>query len=144
MYLYTPLGRYISLRLSDPDKYGPWNHNGRWLKCYRYDIKGRIDTHMSLHTSHSHLSCNIGLVRDNIALEIITGGVCTANVTISRDNFWTKCLCLCPFDDIQVKSDLNPANIALEIITTGDCNPSVTISRGELISTCHCIHPIHI
>ena len=48
-----------------------------------------------------------------------------------------------PFDDIQVKSYLNPANIALEIITVGDCNANVTISWGELILTCHCIYPIH-
>ena len=51
---------------------------------------------------------------------------------------------MCPFDDIQVKSYLNPANMALEIITAGDCNANVTISRGELIPTCHCINPIHI
>ena len=32
------------------------------------------------------LSCNIGLVRDNTALEIITGDPWTPNGTISSDN----------------------------------------------------------
>ena len=141
MSLYTFPGRYVSLIWSNSNKYGPGNHNGRWLQCERYDIQGRIEN--CIHPIHI-LSYNIGLVRENIALEIITGGVCTANVTISRDNFWTKCLCLCPFDDIHVKSYLNPANMALEIITAGYCNANVTISRGELIPTCHCIHPTHI
>ena len=42
-------------------------------------------------------SYDIGLILENKALEIITGGVCTANVNISSDNFWTKCLCARPF-----------------------------------------------
>ena len=37
---------------------------------------------------------------ENIPLEIITGGVYTANVTISSDNLWTKCLSARPFDVI--------------------------------------------
>ena len=45
-------------------------------------------------------SYDIGLILENIALEIITGGVCTANVTISSDNFWTKCLSVRPLDVI--------------------------------------------
>ena len=45
-------------------------------------------------------SYDIGLILENIALEIITGVVCTANVTISSDNFWTKCLCVRPLDVI--------------------------------------------
>ena len=32
-------------------------------------------------------SYDIGLILENITLEIISGGVCTANVTISSDNF---------------------------------------------------------
>ena len=61
---------------------------------------------------------------ENIALEIITGGDCTANVTISNDNvtissdnFLPKCLCTRPFNVINVYIYLILANIALEIIT---------------------------
>ena len=63
---------------------------------------------------------------ENIALEIITGGDCTANVTISNDNvtissdnFWPKYLCTRPFNVINVYICLILANIALEIITGG-------------------------
>ena len=46
------------------------------------------------------MSYDIDLILENIALEIITGGVSTANVLISSCNFWPKCLCTCPFDAI--------------------------------------------
>ena len=46
------------------------------------------------------MSYNIDLVLENIALEIITGGVFTANVTISSGKFWPKCLCTRLFDVI--------------------------------------------
>ena len=45
---------------------------------------------------------NIGLILENIALEIITLGVSPANVTISSDNLWTKSLCKRRLGAIQV------------------------------------------
>ena len=46
------------------------------------------------------MSYIIDLILENIALEIITGGVSTANVTISSGKFWPKCLCTRLFDII--------------------------------------------
>ena len=46
------------------------------------------------------MSYNIDLIMENIALEIITGGVSTAHVTISSDNIWSKCLSTRPYDAI--------------------------------------------
>ena len=91
------------------------------------------------------MSYDIGLVPENIALEIITGGVSTANIMISSDNFWPKCLCTHHhFGVISVYFYLILANMTLEIITVCDSSANVTISRGELIPTCHCVHPIYI
>ena len=100
MTLYTSLGRHISLILSNSDKYGLENHNGKWLQCYRYDIQGRIDTHMSwIHPIH--IMCdNIGLILENIALEIITLGVCTAIATISSEKPLTQMSMYTSFDVI--------------------------------------------
>ena len=42
----------------------------------------------------------IDLILENIALEIITGGVSTANVMIYSGKFWPKCLCTRLFDVI--------------------------------------------
>ena len=39
------------------------------------------------------MSYKIDLILENIALEIITGGVSTANVMISSGKFWPKGLC---------------------------------------------------
>ena len=44
------------------------------------------------------MSYKIDLILENIALEIITGGVSAANVTISSGKFWPKCLCTRLFD----------------------------------------------
>ena len=100
MSLYTSLGLYISLFLFDSGRYGPENHNGKWLQCYRYDNQGRIDTHMSwIHPIH--IMCdNIGLILENIALEIITLGVCTAIATISSEKPLTQMSMYTSFDVI--------------------------------------------
>ena len=45
-----------------------------------------IPTRHCIHPIHI-ISCNIGRILENIALEIITGGVSTATVTISSGNF---------------------------------------------------------
>ena len=46
------------------------------------------------------MSYVIDLILENIALEIVTGGVSTANVTISSGKFWPKCLRTRLFDII--------------------------------------------
>ena len=46
------------------------------------------------------MTYKIDLILENIALEIITGGVSTANVTISNGMFWPECLCTRLFDVI--------------------------------------------
>ena len=69
---------------------------------------------------------------ENIALENITGGVSTANITISSSNFWPKCLCTCTFDAISVCFYQILAYMTLEIITGGNSNANVKISMGEL------------
>ena len=76
------------------------------------------------------MSYNIDLILENIALEIITGGVSTANTTISSSKFWPKCLCTCLFDVIYVYLYQILANMTLEIITGGNSNANVKISRG--------------
>ena len=78
------------------------------------------------------MSYVIDLILENIALEIITGGVSTANVTMSSGKFWTKCLCTHPFDAIEVCFYQILANMTLEIITGGNSIANVKISRGEL------------
>ena len=88
------------------------------------------------------MSYDIDLIMGNIALEIITGGVSTANVMISNGKFWPECLCKRLFDVIKVYLYLILSNTALEIITGGNWNANVTISMGEKISTCHYIHPM--
>ena len=90
------------------------------------------------------MSLKIDLILENIALEIITGGVSTANVMISSGKLWPKCLCTRLFDFIKVYLYLILSNMALEIITGGNCNANVTISMGEMITTCHSINPINI
>ena len=62
----------------------------------------------------------------NMALEIITGGNCNANVMLS------KCLCTRSFDAIEVCFYQILANMTLEIITGGNSIANVKISRGEL------------
>ena len=46
------------------------------------------------------MSYNIGLILENIALEIITLGVCTANVTISSEKPLTQMSMYTSFDVI--------------------------------------------
>ena len=46
------------------------------------------------------MSYNIGLMRENIALEIITGGVCTAIATISSEKPLTQMSMYTSFDVI--------------------------------------------
>ena len=53
VYVHVPLTLYKFIFLSNSGKYGPGNHKGRWVQCWRYDIQGKIDTHMSQHTPHS-------------------------------------------------------------------------------------------
>ena len=60
-----------------------------------------IPTYHCLHPIHI-MSYNIDLILENIALEIITRGVSTANVTISSENFCPKCLYTRPLDAILV------------------------------------------
>ena len=75
------------------------------------------------------MSYNIGLVLENIALEIITLGVCTASDTISSETFWPKCQSARSFDVIEVYLYLSLANMALEILRGGESKANVTISR---------------
>ena len=78
------------------------------------------------------MSYGIDLILENIALEIITGGVSTANVMISSGKFWPKYLCTRPFDAIEVCFYQILANMMLEIITGSNSYTNDTISRGDL------------
>ena len=92
-----------------------------------------------------HIMCdNNGLILENIALEILTLGVYTANVTISNVTFDPNVYVHVPLTLYKFIFYLILANMALEIIRGGESNADATISREKLIPTCHCIHPIHI
>ena len=66
-----------------------------------------------------------------MALEIITGGNCNANVTIPRGDLIPTCHCIHPILTLAYNIGLLLKNIALEIITGGVSTANVMISSGN-------------
>ena len=67
----------------------------------------------------------------NMALEIITGGNCNANVTISMGEMISTYHCIHPIHIMSYNIGLFLENIALENITGGASTANVMISSGN-------------
>ena len=66
-----------------------------------------------------------------MAQEIIAGGNCNANVTISMEKMISTCHCILPIHIMSYNIGLFLENIALENITGGVSTANVMISSGN-------------
>ena len=66
-----------------------------------------------------------------MVLEIITGGNCNANVTISMGEMISTCHCIHPINIMSYNIGLILENIALENITGGVSTANITISSSN-------------